>query len=128
MSNHTCLVVDDDPSLRAYLKLILARRYFQALEAEDGVEGLHLVQELGETVELVVSDIEMPGGDGLTFAHAVRDVLPRMPIVLISAAPNPEEDCPSEAFEFLQKPFSPTMLLGAIDKATGTVGPSEIEW
>ena len=128
MPNHTCLVVDDDPSLRAYLKVILAHRQFQALEAEDGVEGLHLVQELGETVELVVSDIEMPGGDGLTFVHAVRDVLPRIPIVLISAEPNPEEDCETEAFEFLQKPFSPKLLFGAIDKATGTVGPTEIEW
>jgi CheY-like chemotaxis protein len=66
------LVVDDEPAVRKYISAILQREHFQTVEAGDGEHGLRIVQELGEEVALIVSDIHMPNGDGVAFAQAVR--------------------------------------------------------
>ena len=81
----TALVVDDEPSIRAYLKVILARKQFQTVQAENGVSGLHIAEELGDALDLIVSDVEMPDGDGLTFVGTVRASYPSIPIIVVSA-------------------------------------------
>lgn len=119
MGTRTCLVVDDDPSVREYVKVILSRKSIEALQADGGVQGLRLAQELGEALDMIISDIEMPAGDGLTFVRAVRKSLPRIPIVLISGSTQLDgSQHPSERCECLPKPFSPSMLIEAIDRVT----------
>ena len=66
-------MVDDEPSIRRYITSILHLEHFQTLEAEDGSRALQIVQELGGGVDLIVSDIQMPNGDGLSLAHAVKE-------------------------------------------------------
>jgi len=78
-----------------------------------------LIEDLTDAVDLIVSDIEMPGGDGMTLLCSVRESFPVIPIVLISAYSEPERQrYPSFSFEFIQKPFPPEILLTAIRKAT----------
>ena len=103
------LVVDDEPSVRKYITAILRTEHFQTVEAEDGAHGLRIVQELGDEVALIVSDIQMPNVDGVAFAQAVKASFPAVPIILVSgrAEPNPE-------FGFIQKPFLPSTLLNAV--------------
>src|ERR1700675_4545169 len=66
------LVVDDDPDIRAYIKQILKRDGFETLEAGGGNAALEIVKLLDGCLDLIVTDIQMPEGDGLSFANAVR--------------------------------------------------------
>jgi two-component system, cell cycle sensor histidine kinase and response regulator CckA len=109
MGQRISLVVDDEPAVRKYIAAILNREHLQTVEAGDGADGLRIVRELGDDVVLIVSDIQMPNGDGVTFAHAVKAAFPTLPIILISggAEPSPE-------FGFIRKPFQPGTLLKAV--------------
>jgi two-component system, cell cycle sensor histidine kinase and response regulator CckA len=99
------LVVDDEPSVRRYVSTILQREDFQTLEAEGGTHALQIVEELGGGVDLIVSDIQMPNGDGLSLAHAVKHSFPDVPLILVSGNSTLDGN-----FEFLQKPFVPATL------------------
>jgi FixJ family two-component response regulator len=71
---------------------------------------------------LIVTDIYMPGGDGLTFASSVRESLPLLPIVLISGYGDPPwKRLPCASFAFVPKPFLPATLRSAIAKANETM-------
>src|ERR1700680_4443660 len=94
------LVVDDDPDIRAYIKQILQGEGFETLEAEGGNAALGIVKMLSGGLDLIVTDIEMPEGDGLNFANTVRKVFPSVPIILVSASTRPDT-----VFEFVEKPF-----------------------
>ena len=109
MGQRISLVVDDEPAVRKYIAAILNREHLQTVEAEDGADGLRIVQELGDDVVLIVSDIQMPNGDGVAFAHAVKATFPAVPIILVSggAEPSPE-------FGFIRKPFQPGTLVKAV--------------
>ena len=110
---HISLVVDDEPAVRRYITSILQREHFQTVEAEDGVRGLQIVQEFGDAVDVIVSDVQMPNCDGVSFAHAVKEMFPALPIILVSACGEPN----GEFDGFLQKPFGPGALLQAVRKA-----------
>ena len=115
----TCLIVDDESSVRAYVKAILEPEQFQTLEAEDGIAALRIVEKLGDLLDLIVSDIKMPGGDGVTVVSSVRELFPALPIILVSGYAELEpQRHPTTCFEFVQKPFRPATLLGAIENAT----------
>ena len=94
------LVVDDEPSVRRYVSTILQREDFRTLEAGDGAHALQIVQELDGGVDLIVSDIQMPNGDGLSFAQAIKGAFPAVPVILVSGNARPDAD-----FEFVKKPF-----------------------
>ena len=95
------LVVDDDDAVRAFIQTILHSENFETLEAEDGRQALEIVQMLDGAVDLIVTDVHMPGGDGLEFAHAVRAAHRFVPIILVSGRERPDTD-----FEYIQKPFT----------------------
>jgi DNA-binding NtrC family response regulator len=115
MPNRISLIVDDEPSVRKYIATILQRRQFQAVEAEDGAHGLRIVRELGDGVALVVSDVQMPGVDGLTLARTIKKSHPAVPVVLVSG-----QAIADDSFEFVQKPFAPSALLEAVERVTGS--------
>jgi CheY-like chemotaxis protein len=118
-SNHrlvsmpVCLVVDDEPFVRGYISTILQREQFRTLEAEDGAQALQIVQELGGGVDLIVSDIQMPNGNGLSFVQVIKQSFPTVPIILISGNTHPD---PDSNFEFVKKPFLPAALMSAVWK------------
>jgi CheY-like chemotaxis protein len=103
------LVVDDEPSIRKYVGAILRAEGFRTMEAEDGAQALRIVQELGGGVDLIVSDIQMPNGDGLSLARAVRESFPAVPVILVSG--NVKAD---DGFEFVKKPFLPGALMSVV--------------
>jgi two-component system, cell cycle sensor histidine kinase and response regulator CckA len=108
------LIVDDEPAVRNYIRTILERECFETVEAGTGKRGLELLQDLGPAVELIVSDVHMPEGDGLTFAREAAQSFPGVPIIVISGYVGGYDAWP---FEFLEKPFSPDSLLRAVRKA-----------
>ncbi len=81
----TILVVDDSPTVRALLKIYLRDLQATVLEADSGLAALSILQT--RPVDLVISDVEMPGISGVEVCHAVRTGghNPMVPMVLISA-------------------------------------------
>jgi len=105
------LVVDDEPKIRAYIKAVLRRECFETLEAEGGNQALEIVEMVRERIDLVVTDLQMPNGDGLSFANAVRKTFPSIPIILLSGRTKPDT-----VFEFVEKPFAAETLSQVIRK------------
>jgi CheY-like chemotaxis protein len=73
MHSKLCLIGDDESSIRSYVRAILEREQFQMMESENGVQALRLVEKLGGKLDVIVSDVQLPGGDGLTFIRLIPD-------------------------------------------------------
>lgn len=128
------LIVDDDPDMRLYLRgCLLARGSSagQVLEASDGVEALGLIRS--RNVVLLISDVLLPGMDGLALRMATRTdpVHAGIPILLISGGGGGPSDMDARD-GFLAKPFNARELIAAVgrlmaasgqDRPHGTGGP-----
>ena len=82
MNKPTILIVDDEERTRKILKMNLQDRY-RILLARNGEEAVHYLQH--ETVHLVLSDLRMPGMDGLALLAYVREHFPHIPVIMITA-------------------------------------------
>jgi CheY-like chemotaxis protein len=87
------LIVDDEEHVRAALKQVLERAGYEVAVAATGNEGLELMQQEG--ADLVITDVIMPGIDGITTARKIREKFRDTRIIVISgggkAAPEPYE-------------------------------------
>ena len=70
------LLADDDPQIRSFLQAVLRERDYIVAQASDGVEALDVLKAPGETVDLLITDIEMPRMDGIALARAVSEIFP----------------------------------------------------
>ena len=113
------LVVDDDAGVRFTLKGLLEDEGLDVLEAKDGVEGLALVERGG--VELVLSDVRMPGMDGLTLLEKITALPePRPNVVLLTAHGNERlavEAIKRGAYDYFRKPFELDEVLTVVRRA-----------
>jgi two-component system cell cycle sensor histidine kinase/response regulator CckA len=112
------LLADDDPQIRAFLQASLRARQYLVDLASDGVEALDVVERLGATVNLLITDIKMPRMDGVSLARAVAQILPRLPVLFISgwADPLEEPEWQKPQYAFLRKPFLPKALVSCIEE------------
>ncbi|MBI2807435.1 MAG: PAS domain S-box protein [Planctomycetes bacterium] len=117
----TILVVDDDASIRKYVKMLLAEAGHQVLEAGDGAEGLHLVRT--EHPDLVISDFAMPTMDGYELARQILadPALARTPMIFVTAVYQEMEvnalmDEPGSVVHLIKKPFASETLLVKVDQ------------
>ncbi len=81
------LIVDDNLTNLRILQLQLKQRQMVILSATDGAEALYLL-ELNKDVDLVISDMQMPGMDGVEFSTLVKQRRPNLPIILLSSMGN----------------------------------------
>ena len=115
--DRTCLIVDDEPAIRHFLKAVLQKEKFQALEAEDAPQAFRLIQRLNGQLDLIVTDIRMPGEmDGLDLAYAVRDAFPTLPVLLISGFADADARRPGHNFELIRKPFKAEAILTSVKR------------
>lgn len=112
------LVIDDDAQIRGYIALILQRAGYDVCVASDGNEGLRMNQQ--HSPDVVISDIFMPGKDGLEVLREVK-AGPHGPalIAISGGSPRVPGDYLSVARNFgandvLQKPFSADKILEAV--------------
>jgi CheY-like chemotaxis protein len=107
------LVVDDDDATRAAERVVLHEGGFRVVEARDGAEALWVMQH--DPPSVVVLDVQMPGIDGPSFALQLRMGLRRVPLVILTGAPDPRHEadrCNAEAY--LAKPFDSSKLVEVV--------------
>src|SRR5437588_8507496 len=80
------LVIDDNAAIREVLRFVLEEEGYEVIEAADGAEGLRRYQ--AEPTDLVITDLEMPGMDGLELLRALRQVVPTPALMAISGDRN----------------------------------------
>ena len=107
MSNATILIVEDEGKMRRLLELDLGDDGFQTLSAEDAETGLKLLQN--GSVDLVITDLKLPGMNGLDFLQAVKRFQAAMPVIVMTAFGTVEtavEAMKAGASDYVLKPFS----------------------
>jgi len=111
------LLVDDEASVRLVLQRILEEQGYRVLIAEEGFEALALLKRRGPEVQLVITDLMMPGMDGAELVSALRRSDPRLPILGMTGLTDPAafegtDNPPLSAL--LTKPFTREKLLTAL--------------
>ncbi|MBR3096773.1 MAG: response regulator, partial [Bacteroidales bacterium] len=109
---HTILVVEDDPEMRGYLAKELSELY-NVLVAANGEDALKLVES--QRIDLVVSDIMMPGIDGVALCNRIKSTTEycHIPVILLTAAVGMEtriETLDAGADGYIEKPFAIELL------------------
>lgn len=116
--NETILVVDDDRSNRVTLERLLRREGFSVLQAESGREAMEVLRE--RAVDLVLTDLKMPGMSGLDLLKAVRAIDPDIEVVVMTAYGTVEaavEAMKEGAYDFVSKPLKRIELVTTVRKA-----------
>lgn len=102
------LVVDDEPSLTKFLHLVLTETGYEVATAKDGREGLKVFESIKP--DLVITDMIMPGMEGIEFTRSLRKKVKGLPIIVISGnavgTKFLETACIFGARATLQKPFT----------------------
>jgi len=112
------LVADDKKSMREFLSEALRKEGYQVTAASDGKEALNAFRETAP--DLVVTDIRMPGMDGLTFLKKMRELDPDSVVIVITAYGSIEsavKAMKSGAYDYITKPFSIEELTVVVERA-----------
>ena len=105
---NTILVVDDEPNYLIVFSELLKEEGFEVLTAESGENGLKIVKE--NELDLVITDMRMPGMDGLELLKAVKSFNRDLPVIMITATEAEERAQAAMkhgANAYLLKPFDP---------------------
>jgi len=100
------LLVDDEQSMREFLRILLEKEGFRAVTAADGEAALAVLRE--EPFDLVISDIRMPGMGGLALLEQVKEIDSGLPVIMITAFASPEDAVVAMkhgAYDYITKPF-----------------------
>jgi two-component system chemotaxis response regulator CheY len=115
----TILIVDDSASVRQVVGIALRGAGYDVIEGRDGKDAL--AQLKGQKVHLIISDVNMPQMDGITFLKEVKQ-LPAYrftPVIMLtteSQEAKKREGQLAGAKAWVVKPFQPAQLLGAVEK------------
>ena len=115
---HTILIVDDEPNYQIVLSEILKDEGYEVFTANSGLAGLPIVYSTD--LDLVLSDMKMPGMDGIAFLEKIKEYNKELPVILITAYAEVEKAVEAMrlgAFTYLAKPFSNQQLLAGVRKA-----------
>jgi CheY-like chemotaxis protein len=107
------LVVEDDTAVRRLAKWILEDEGYRVYEAANGSEALEVAHQLQCGLNLLLTDMLMPGIDGHDLIRAIRRICPHMDTILMTGALT-AGDVRSRNYPVLLKPFSRAQLLTTV--------------
>jgi CheY-like chemotaxis protein len=113
----TLLVVDDEELVRTAVVRALQSRGYRVLEAGSAAEALSLIDQAAGDVDLLLSDVIMPGGRGTELARVFRERWPGKPVLLMSGYLEPDEHGAPADVVVLEKPLAPSQLARAVRSA-----------
>lgn len=108
----TILVVEDEDSIRKFIKINLEREGFYVLEAETGEKALDIARE--ESIDVVVLDIMLPGIDGFEVCKILREEYDRIGIIMLTAKSQDVDKIiglQAGTDDYMVKPFNPLELV-----------------
>jgi len=111
------LVVDDEANIRNLLRLVLRKSNFQYVEAVNGADALVKINELKDSLSYIITDLQMPQLDGLGLIGKVRDLLPAIPVIVVSGRIEAGEQERLQSLNvsaIVEKPFTPQAILAAL--------------
>jgi CheY-like chemotaxis protein len=114
------LLIDDDHLVVKSLARLLEKEGFTISCAESGLKALELIEQTN--FDLIISDIRMPGIDGIEIAKKVRETLKQVPIIFITGYSDSQSYDRSKAVnpsDFIYKPFDKDKFLQSIKAALG---------
>ena len=109
----TVLFAEDMEEIRAVSCAALQQHGYTVLAARDGFEALSLAREHRDPIDLLITDVMMPRLGGPDLCRALKDCHPEARVLFISGYPADEL---GEAASFLQKPFTPRVLLRRVSE------------
>ena len=115
----TILVVEDEKSMRHYLSAVLHSEGYRCEPVGEALAALSRLSVTERPVDLVLSDINMPGLDGIEFLRTVKTVSPDLPVILVSGLYELTlalDALKSGAADYLYKPVKPKQLLDMVAK------------
>ncbi len=112
------LLIDDEPGIRRMMSLDLSSEGYQVYTAEDGAKGLEVFQR--HRPELVLTDIRMPGMDGIEVLERIKELSPETEVIVFTGHGRMDlaiQCLKLQASDFLTKPINPQALAVALDRA-----------
>lgn len=115
----TIMIVDDSISMRQVVGMALKGAGYDVLEGSDGKDALSKLS--GQKVHLIISDVNMPNMDGISFVKALKQMpsYKFTPVIMLtteSQEAKKQEGQAAGAKAWVVKPFKPEQLLGAVQK------------
>ncbi|HKW95716.1 MAG TPA: response regulator, partial [Methylomirabilota bacterium] len=119
----TILLVEDETEVRRLARQVMETAGYTVLEAHEGNEALALCQRNETSIDLLLTDVIMPGMSGRELADRLTTMRPTMKVLFVSGYTDDRlgrHGVLEPGVEFLAKPFSPAELLERIHEALGT--------
>jgi len=119
------LVVDDELSMREFLKILLDKEGYTVSTAPDASAAIELIKN--RSFDLVISDIKMPGMGGLSLLEKIKEINSALPVIMITAFASPDNAVTamrSGAFDYITKPFKVDEIIKIIKSAISSTVPS----
>jgi CheY-like chemotaxis protein len=113
--SETVLVLDDDEHVLQAMTRMLRRLGYTTLPARSGPEAIALLKA-SEDIQLLITDVQLPGISGVTVAKQARELRPGLRILLVSGSDN------ASGLVTLEKPFSMTALAQKVREALDNPG------
>src|ERR1035441_4551653 len=118
----TVLIVEDQQAVRGLARKMLQERGYHVLEASDGREARSIVRRHSGEIDLLLTDVVMPGMDGRTLSEQLRELRPNLKVILMSGHSEDvitERGVLASGLMYIQKPFTPDGLAVKVREALG---------
>lgn len=117
----TILLVDDDPMIRSLLGAVLQQAGFAVVASPDGSQALEMFKS-DSSIDVLVTDFEMPGMNGFALASKLTEARGRLPVLIISGAEQgilPIAEMRNRGWLFMEKPLRSDTLLSNLSRLMG---------
>jgi two-component system response regulator PilR (NtrC family) len=112
------LVVDDELSMREFLKILLDKEGYEVSTASEASSAIDLITS--QNFDLVISDIKMPGMGGLSLLGKIKEINNSLPVIMITAFASPDNAVIAMkrgAFDYITKPFKVDEIIKIVKSA-----------
>ena len=120
----TILVADDDPNILLSTSTILNRVGYKVLTAQNGEEALRAFEDAQQAIQLVISDVLMPGMKGPQLIHSINSISPSTATLLMSGTPMIR---PDTGVASVAKPFTREVLVSKVKDMLGACDFAKID-
>ncbi|MCP4677205.1 MAG: response regulator [Deltaproteobacteria bacterium] len=122
MAKKRILIVDDSLSVRQQVGLALTQSGYDVIEAEDGLEGAEKIEKDSSSLDMVISDINMPRMSGIEMMERVSGIVSKgLPIIVLTTEGQPaliKRAKAAGAKGWIVKPFKAAQLVATVEKLT----------